>query len=109
MLNFSDVEAVQEYMSNKTKLQDRPVFYSEINYQNLSRILVFFYCREDFLKQSEVFPIPDCPLYYDPSAVPGLIMVEDILSKKEEAELLVKIDEGKWEKLNNRRVQHHGY
>lgn len=50
MLNFADVEAVQEYMSNKTKLQDRPVFYSEINYQNLSRILVFFYCRENFLK-----------------------------------------------------------
>jgi alkylated DNA repair protein alkB family protein 8 len=36
-------------------------------------------------------------------------MVEDILTKEEEAELLVKIDEGKWEKLNNRRVQHHGY
>lgn len=36
-------------------------------------------------------------------------MFEDIVTREGEAELLQMIDLGKWEKLNNRRVQHHGF
>ena len=61
------------------------------------------------MKSSEVFPVPDCSSRYDPSSVPGLFIVEDVVSRAEELELLERIDSGKWERLNNRRVQHHGF
>jgi alkylated DNA repair protein alkB family protein 8 len=37
------------------------------------------------------------------------VVLEDVVSREEELELLERIDQGQWERLNNRRVQHHGY
>ena len=67
------------------------------------------FCREDFLKEAENFNIPNCSSVYKENTLPGLFLYEEIMTKAEEVELLKRIDEGNWEKLNNRRVQHYGY
>ncbi|KAF3942930.1 hypothetical protein CMV_030463 [Castanea mollissima] len=41
--------------------------------------------------------------------IPGLYLVHDFVSTKEEEELLASIDERPWKSLAKRRVQHYGY
>lgn len=42
-------------------------------------------------------------------SIPGLYVYDEVITPEEEKEMLTKIDEGKWTKLLNRRVQHFGY
>ena len=42
-------------------------------------------------------------------SIPGLFVIDDFISEKEEKEMLTLIDKEKWVKLLNRRVQHYGY
>jgi len=51
----------------------------------------------------------DCPRKYKEETIPGLFLVEEVISGKEEIELLEWIDGKEWSKLNNRRVQHYGF
>lgn len=66
------------------------------------------YSKKDLLNNNEICNIPNCEQKYI-EAIPGLYLIDDIVTREEENELLQMIDSGKWEKLNNRRVQHHGF
>ncbi|KAM3289367.1 alkylated DNA repair protein ALKBH8 [Capsicum chacoense] len=41
--------------------------------------------------------------------IPGLYLIHDFISAKEEEELLAAVDSGPWQKLAKRKVQHYGY
>ena len=41
--------------------------------------------------------------------IPGLYLVHDFISTKEEEELLQAVDSRPWQSLSKRRVQHYGY
>ncbi|CAN4105203.1 unnamed protein product [Withania somnifera] len=41
--------------------------------------------------------------------IPGLCLIHDFISAKEEEELLAAVDSRPWQKLAKRRVQHYGY
>ncbi len=71
-------------------------------------MLIFMYSKKDLLNNNEICNIPNCEQKYRES-IPGLYLVDEIVTREEENELLQMIDSGKWEKLNNRRVQHHGF
>jgi hypothetical protein len=108
LLNFVSPQAAENYMQSKSSIGGRPVAYVEVQYQNLSRTLIFLYCKEDFKREAENAALPNCSsAYIDP--IPGLYLYEEILSREEEAALLARVDAGEWERLNNRRVQHFGY
>lgn len=66
------------------------------------------YSKKDLLNNNEICNIPNCEQKYI-ETIPGLYLFDDIVTREEENELLQMIDSGKWEKLNNRRVQHHGF
>lgn len=66
------------------------------------------YSKKDLLNNNEICNIPNCEEKYI-ETIPGLYLFDDIVTREEENELLQMIDSGKWEKLNNRRVQHHGF
>jgi len=41
--------------------------------------------------------------------IPGLFIFDDFVTEEEGQALVKSLDEGTWEKLLNRRVQHFGY
>lgn len=51
----------------------------------------------------------DTPEKYMEGSIPGLFVIDNFISKEEEMQLILTIDNQQWSKLNNRRVQHYGY
>jgi alkylated DNA repair protein alkB family protein 8 len=43
------------------------------------------------------------------AGIPGLYIIPDFVSKYEEQQLLLHIDQQPWQQLSKRRVQHYGY
>ena len=78
--------------------------------QNPDRTVVFFYTplKLTELKKSENIEISMAPMAKTGS-IPGLYVWDDFITEDEEKEMLKTIDQGKWTKLLNRRVQHFGY
>eukprot|EP00743_Colponemidia_sp_Colp-15_P006292 GILK01006770.1.p1 GENE.GILK01006770.1~~GILK01006770.1.p1 ORF type:complete len:643 (+),score=105.48 GILK01006770.1:34-1962(+) len=54
-------------------------------------------------------PAPQCVSRSAHISIPGLVLIEDFISKEEEQELLQYIDGSPWDTLISRRVQHYGY
>lgn len=82
--------------------------FAELQYQNLTRTLIFVYCQQELKGETETMGLSDCPARYT-GGIEGLHLMEEVMSREEEAALLKWLDGGEWEKLNNRRVQHFGY
>ena len=74
------------------------------------RTLVFFHTplTKDDLKKNAVVDFPEA-LVATTGAIPGLFIFENFVTDEEAAELVRRFDEGAWEKLLNRRVQHFGF
>jgi len=74
------------------------------------RTLVFFHTalHKDDLKKSAVLDFPEAT-YAKTGSIPGLYIFDEFVTDEESAELIKRLDEGDWEKLLNRRVQHFGY
>jgi hypothetical protein len=47
LLHFTTPAAAEQYMLSMASIEGRPVAYAELQYQNLSRTLIFLYCRQD--------------------------------------------------------------
>lgn len=90
-------------------LPGRPLFYLNVQYHNLTRLIVAMYYKGEGVGGEEQNNIPNCPPYYQQGSIPGLFVLEEVMSREEEIRLMQLIDDGGWQRLNNRRVQHYGF
>mmetsp|Transcript_36966 Transcript_36966/g.56626 ORF Transcript_36966/g.56626 Transcript_36966/m.56626 type:complete len:172 (+) Transcript_36966:264-779(+) len=78
--------------------------------ENPSRIVVFFYtpfkCSQ--LKQSEKVEIPPAQVAKT-GLIDGLHVYPEFFTTEEEEMMISAIDQEKWTKLLNRKVQHYGF
>jgi alkylated DNA repair protein alkB homolog 8 len=74
------------------------------------RTLVFFHTplTKDDLKRNAVIDFPEAQVAKTGS-VRGLFIFDDFVTEDEDATLVKALDQGEWEKLLNRRVQHFGF
>jgi hypothetical protein len=96
VLHFASTQDASNYLESMTRIGDKPVSFAEIHYQNLSRTLIFLYCKENFTKEVESATVPDCSSVLAKNNIPGLHLYTDILTREEESALLLQIDEGQW-------------
>lgn len=59
-LEFTSPQSSEDYLHLGNKhvfLEPYAIYYSDLQYQNLSRVLVYFYCKDNAFKQDEVIPV----------------------------------------------------
>ena len=108
-LEFKDVESAEKLL-NTAMVVPNCANIKFAGSQNPDRTVVFFYTPMT-LAESKQSAHVEIGLAEDAAtgSIPGLYVYNDVITPDEEAEMLKKIDEGKWTKLLNRRVQHFGY
>lgn len=84
-------------------------FCHNINFTNGGDRLVFTIFSKIESNQVEQDKTCNFPNAQYSVEVPGLFVFDDFISENEEKDLIEKIDQHKWEKLTNRRVQHYGF
>jgi alkylated DNA repair protein alkB homolog 8 len=74
-----------------------------------TRRVGIFYAARSFVEEPDA-PQPECTSLTKDVKVPGLVLVCDFVTEKEEKEILKAIDSGIWRSdIKARRVQHYGY
>ena len=74
------------------------------------RVLCFFYTtlQKQDLKKSSIVDFPDAQLA-STGAIPGLYIFDNFVTEQESRDLITALDQKRWSKLLNRRVQHYGF
>ena len=74
------------------------------------RVGIFYAARSVVEDTDGTENLPECTSLTDKVNVPGLVLVNDFVSEKEETDLLKVINAGKWrDDIKARRVQHYGF
>lgn len=64
LLHFTTPAAAEQYLLSMSTIEGRPMAYTELQYQNLTRTLIFLYCRQDLKGETEAVGVLDCPAGY---------------------------------------------
>ena len=91
----------------KFEMKDNIVSF-KINFPQGERIVLILYSK---ININQVIPNSNSnfPVAKMTHNIPGLLILNDFISEKEEKEMVEMIDMNNWHKLTNRRVQHYGY
>lgn len=82
--------------------------FVDLKFYGKERTCFFQYSKLEY-DQLDKFKVLEFPDATTQVTIPGLIVINDFVSKEEEDQLIKYLDSQKWIKLMNRRVQHFGF
>lgn len=102
------LDSQAETKNKKPKHINIKAFCHTIGFESGERTIISIFSKiaADMVEQSKICNFPNAQYRVD---VPGVYLIENFVTEKEEAELMEGIDKNNWEKLAKRGVQHYGY